>query len=177
MSSDPKSTASSNKTLIPILLVIGVLLCGCVAVPAVGGIAMFAFLLRSSDRGQIPQEAVADGPLGAPADFGMPTIPEGVPTDFGGGLGGDLGGSGAKQAAYQEMLAAEAELKLAQAAYDAAQGVYEQQRNFNASQAGRLGAQGISVPPPMQPDPSLYQAVLAAQQRYDAAKAAYDAIP
>lgn len=173
MSSEPKGTGSGNaKTLIPILVIVGVLLCGCIALPAIGGLALLGFIgLRAHDAQALPEHAVADGML-MPGELNLPTIPEGVPADLGGGFGG-----GNKQAAQAEMQAAQAELQLAQAGYEAAQAVYEQQRNFANSQGGRLGAQGISVPQPMQPDPSLYQAVLAAQQRYDAAKAAYDAIP
>jgi len=81
-------------------------------------------------------------------------------------------GSDEKQALYQQMLAAEQEWLLANAEYEAAYAVYEQQRNFNAQQAGRLGAQGISVTPAQPPDQFR---VLAAQARYEAAKAAYDA--
>ena len=84
---------------------------------------------------------------------------------------------GGKEAAQARMLAAEADLQLAQAQYNAAQAVYEQQRDFANAQAGRLGAQGVRLPPPQSPDPSLYQAVLAAQQNYDAAKAEYEAFP
>jgi hypothetical protein len=178
MSSESKGKASDAKTLIPIVVIVGVLLCGCIAVPVVGGFGMLAFFgMRAHDAGGPVEEAIADGPLGMPGEIAVP-IPDGVPDVGGSGFGGFSGlGGGSKQAAEQELLAAEAELKLAQANYDAAQSLYEFQRNNNAAQAGRLGAQGISLPPPMQPDPSLYQAVLAAQQRYDAAKAAYDAIP
>jgi hypothetical protein len=182
MSSEPKPAASDAKTLIPILVIIGVLLCGCIAVPAIGGLALLGFIsMRAHDVPNLPEEAAVDGPLGMPGELNIPTIPEGVPADAGSGFGGSgfggLGGGGNKQAAQAELQAAEAELQLAQASYEAAQGVYEQQRDFANQQAGRLGAQGIKLPPPMPPDPSLYQAVLAAQQRYDAAKAAYDAIP
>ena len=174
MSSDPKGPNSdSAKTLIPILVIVGVLLCGCIAVPAIGGLALLGFIgMRAHDVQAMPEDAVADGMV-MPGELNLPTIPDGLPSD----VGGDFGGVGAKQAAQAEMQAAEAELRFAQASYEAAQGVYEQQRNFANSQGGRLGAQGISVPQPMQLDPSLYQAVLAAQARYDAAKAAYDAIP
>ena len=179
MSSESKSNSSDTQKLIPILVIVGVLMCGCIALPVVGGIALFGFIgmRAAADRErEMVEKAMAEDAAAMhemAADFGAPEIPgDGLPSDFGGGQAG-----GAKQAAYQEMLAAEQALLEAQAAYEGAQAVYEQQRNTNNAQAGRLGAQGIRLPPPQQPDPSLYQAVLAAQARYEQAKAQYDALP
>jgi hypothetical protein len=175
MSSDPKSASSDTKKLIPILVIIGVLMCGCIVLPVVGGMALIGFfslrLHGEVERGLDEAQAVDLRLDEMPGEMMMPALPE-MPSDLGGAAAG-----GAKQIAYQQMLAAAEELDFAQRNYDAAQGVYEQQRDFANSQAGRLGAQGIRLPPPMPPDPSLYQAVLAAQQRYDAAKAAYESLP
>lgn len=165
--------SEDTKKLIPILVIVGVLMCGCIALPVVGGVAMFAYwgMAHHADVGPMDEAMADDSAFPAiPSDFGSPTIPaESAPSDFG-------GGHDAKQAAYQRMLTAEAEWNFAQAQYEAAQGAYEQQRNFNNAQAGRLGAQGISLPPPQPPDPSLSFNAQAAQQRYEAAKAEYESL-
>ncbi len=164
--------SSDTKKLIPILIIVGVLMCGCVGLPLLVGIGMIGYLTVRHDH--VANEAfdAAGGPdirvPEMPGEISIPSLPP--------NLGADLSNS-SKQDAYIKMSAAEADWQLARASYEAAQAVYEQQRNFNAAQAGRLGAQGISLPPPMPPDPSLYQAMLAAQQKYEAAKAEYDAIP
>lgn len=168
MSAEPKGTASDTKKLIPILILIGVLLCGCIAVPFVGGLAFIGFLSarhgHAVDRAMDQAESVDIRFPDMPGEMTMP------PTDFG-------GGSSAKEAARQRMDAAEQRYLLANAQYEAAQAVYEQQRNFNNSQAGRLGAQGINLPPPQPPDPSLAFEAQAARQAYETAKAEYESLP
>lgn len=177
---DPKTTNDSSKVIM-IAVVVGVLACGCIGMPVIAAVAMLGFGLAASSDVQKNTDLVGpntDNPI-------QPIIDESTITpDFGGGGGfggpptevggGGFGGSN-KEALRQQMDAAEAQLLAAQAQYEAAQAVYEQQRNFANSQGGRLGAQGISLPPPQQPDPQLYQNVLAAQAQYDQAKAAYDA--
>ncbi|HEX5105836.1 MAG TPA: hypothetical protein VFV87_18590 [Pirellulaceae bacterium] len=173
MSSDPQGMSSDTKKLIPILIIIGVLMCGCIAVPVVGGIAMLGFVSARHDAAAHEALQQADAvDFTMPGEIAPPMIPQ-LPQP----IGEFSPSGGGKEAAQARMLAAEADLQLAQAQYNAAQAVYEQQRNFANAQAGRLGAQGVSIPPPQPPDPSLYQAVLAAQQNYDAAKAEYEAFP
>lgn len=174
-----KTTNDSSKVII-IAAVVGVLMCGCIGMPVVAALAMLGYGLASSSDMETNTELVGPNT----DNLVQPIIDESTITpDFGGGGfggppsevgGGGFGGSN-KEALRQQMAAAEAQLLAAQAQYEAAQAVYEQQRNFANSQGGRLGAQGISLPPPQQPDPQLYQNVLAAQAQYDQAKAAYDA--
>ena len=160
--------ANDTKKLIPILVIIGVLMCGCIAVPLLGGIAMIGWL--GTRMHHVAEEAggVERIDLSIPADA---TGMENAPVDFGGGA------SGIKEAARQRMEVAEQRFLLANAQYEAAQAVYQQQRDFNNSQAGRLGAQGISLPPPQPPDPSLAFEAQAARATYEAAKVEYEALP
>jgi hypothetical protein len=160
--------ANDTKKLIPILVIIGVLMCGCIAVPVLGGIAMIGWLGARVHREAEHVGGVDRIDLSIPADM---TGMENIPTDFGGG------GSSAKDAARQRMDLAEQKFLIANAQYEAAQAVYEQQRDFNNSQAGRLGAQGIKLPPPQPPDPSLAFEAQAARAAYEAAKAEYEALP
>ena len=164
--------SSDTKKLIPILIIVGVLMCGCVGLPLLVGIGMVGYLtVRHGDAAAQAVDAAGGPDIRVPEMPGEISIPSLPPN-----LGSELSGN-AKQDAYIKMTAAEADWQLARASYEAVQSAYEFQRNNQLAQAGRLGAQGISVPPPMPPDPSLYQAMLAAQQKYEAAKAEYDAIP
>jgi hypothetical protein len=171
MSSAPKTASSDTKKLIPILVIIGVLLCGCIALPTLGGLALLGFLTvrhgHAVDQAMEQAEAVEIRFPDMPVEMTMPT-PQ---SDFGGGA------TGAKEAARQRMEAAEQRFLLVNAQYEAAQAVYEQQRDLNNSQAGRLGAQGISLPPAQPPDPSLAFEAQASRQAYEAAKAEYEALP
>lgn len=173
MSSDPQGAASDTKKLVPILVIIGVLMCGCIALPAVGAIGLLGFFSvrfqHEANRAMDEAQAVDLRIPQMPGDMTMPVMPE-MPSDLGGGLN-------SKEAARQRMDAAELRFLNASAAYEGAQAVYEQQRNFNNQQAGRLGAQGISLPPPQPPDPGLAFEVQAARAEYEAAKAAYEALP
>lgn len=169
----PASPAGTNTTtLIPILIGVGVLMVACIGLPLLIGIPMLLFL--SWGRDARPMNEAVVGPNFQPDFKNQPlndfTLPPEVPQ-----LPDLSSGSSQKEALYQQMLAAEQEWLLANAEYEAAQAVYEQQRNFNSQQAGRFGAQGISLPPAQPPDPSLQFRVQAAQARYDQAKAAYDA--
>jgi hypothetical protein len=165
-----------NKKLIPFLVVLGLIMCGCLAIPAVGGMAMFAYLLRGSSRSEklVEQMGPEDSSMPALTDsFGAPLSPTESFTDgFGSGATG-----GSKDAAHQRMLEAEARYVQANAQYEAAQSVYEVQRNNHLAQAGRLAAQGVNLPPPQPPDPSLAFEAEAARQAYEAAKAEYEALP
>ena len=159
------STGSGTTTLVPILIGVGVLMFTCILLPLLIGIPMLLFLSWDSDAQPLNETVVGpnfqnDFKSDVPPDFSLPQIPE--PPQ----------GSDEKQALYQQMLAAEQAWLQANAEYEALYRVYEQQRNFNAQQAGRLGAQGISVTPAQPPDQFR---VLAAQSRYEAAKAAYEA--
>lgn len=173
--------SSDSKNLVPILVVIGVLLCGCIAVPLLGGGAMLMYFstarraqnARMEDAvEQLESVDMRGGDAFGPGS-GLAPSPPGVP-GFGGGLGIPASGD-SKELARLNMEAAEQSLNVARAQYEAMQGVYEQQRDFQAQQAGRLGAQGIRLPPPQPPDPQLYQNVQAAEAQYEAAKAAYEA--
>jgi hypothetical protein len=120
MSSDPKGMSSDTKKLIPILVIVGVLLCGCIAVPVVGGVAMLGFVSwrHEAEVKEAMQEAEAvdfamPGEIAPPM---IPTLPQSVD-----GFGPSSGGG--KDAAQARMLAAEADLQLAQAQYNAAQAV------------------------------------------------------
>jgi hypothetical protein len=172
MSSDPKTASSDTKKLIPILVILGVLMCGCIAVPVVGGMALVGFfsmrLHGEVDRALDEAQAVDLRLNEMPGEMTMPAIPE-MPSDF--------GGLNAKEAARQRMDLAEQRFLFANAQYEAAQAVYESQRNFNNQQAGRLGAQGVRVPPAQPPDPSLLFEVQAARAEYEAAKAEYESLP
>lgn len=166
--------SSDTKKLIPILVIVGVLMCGCIALPVVGGLAMIGYLgARTAriDEGRIDQDLSSDTAL--------PVLPE-MPSDFAAPVEQPDLNAGAfndpKQAAQVKMLAAEQRYLLAQGQYEAAQAVYEQQRNFNNAQAGRLRAQGVNVPPPQPPDPALAFEAEAARQAYEAAKAEYEAL-
>lgn len=174
MSTEPKPASADAKKLVPILILVAVLSCGCIAVPVVGGVALLGFM--SARYSHAANQAMEDAQA---VDVQFPHIVDEMrppPTDFG-GIGGLGSGSSAKEAARQRMDAAEQRFLLANAQYEAAQAVYEQQRDFANSQAGRLGAQGISVPRPMPPDPSLAFEAQAARQAYEAAKAEYEALP
>jgi hypothetical protein len=166
-----------TKKLIPILVVVGVLMCGCVALPVVGGLAMLG-VWGMAGHADVEKQAgpmrADDMVIGMPTDFSGPAMPTGfsaTPPDLGGGSSSD-----AKQAAYNRMLEAEQRFLLANAQYEAAQAVYEQQRNFNNANAGRFGAQGINLPQAQPPDPSLAVEAEAARQAYEAAKAEYEAL-
>lgn len=173
MSSDPKPASADAKKLVPILIIVAVLSCGCIAVPIVGGVAMLGFM--SARYNHAMDEAMEEAQA---VDVQLPRIMDELrpPGDFG-GSGGFGSGSSAKEAARQRMDSAEQRFLILNAQYEAAQAVYEQQRNFNNSQAGRLGAQGVSLPPPQPPDPALAFEAQAARQAYEAAKAEYEALP
>jgi hypothetical protein len=187
MSYAPPKPPAESKGLGTILIVVAIVAVCCVGVPLIGGLGAAAFLgIKAADREQqvlrdsiqIPSPAMP-GPA-MPEMPSMPTMPEFPPTEFpptteftpGGGIPGAN-----KIALQQQMLIAEQQYRFAQANYDAAQASYETQRNFALQQAGRLGAQGGSVPQPQPPDPALAQQVEAARIQYENAKAAYEAAP
>lgn len=80
------------------------------------------------------------------------------------------GMSAAKQRARQQMLQAEAIYKRAAAMYEADYRRYESMRNTYQAQAGRARAMGITLRPPMPPDPRLEQQMRQAQAAYQRAK-------
>jgi hypothetical protein len=171
---DPKPVSADAKKLVPILILVAVLSCGCIAVPFVGGLAMLGFM--SARYNHAMDEAMEEAQA---VDVELPHIGEELrppQTDFG-GFGGLGSGLSAKEAARQRMVAAEERYLLANAQYEGAQALYEMQRNNNNAQAGRLGAQGISLPPPQPPDPSLAFEVQAARAAFEAAKAEYESLP
>lgn len=158
--------ASDAKNLVPILVIVGVLMCGCLGLPVLGGAAML--LYWASDRPEPAPPMMAGPGQGLAPDFGAQDFAR--PQDF-----SAFGGSASKADLENALRTAETQLASAQAQYEGAQAAYEQQRNFNLQQGGRLGTQGISPPPAIPPDPQLQFNVQAAQAQYDQAKAAYDA--
>src|SRR5688500_1510189 len=115
--------SQDTKKLIPILVLVGVLMCGCVALPVVGGIGMLSYWGMRSEPPEEMVDDVAGGGLvpQMPGEFGQPITPvEAAPSDFGSDAGGGQS-SGAKQAAYTRMLEAEQRYLLANAQYEAAQ--------------------------------------------------------
>src|SRR6187200_3351833 len=109
----PGPISSDTKKLVPILVVLGVLLCGCIAVPVLGGGAMLLFWSGARSAPPAQPDAVADQfdainipggeAFGSGTGFGQPQ--PGVP-GFGGGIG--IPGTGdSKELARLNMQAAE----------------------------------------------------------------------
>lgn len=91
---------------------------------------------------------------------------------------GDEGGSPAKQAAMERMLAAQGEYEQAAAMHNAAHQQYRMARDNALGQGGRRGAIGLPPAPPVaMPDPSLQLRMIQAKQAFDQAKREYEETP
>jgi hypothetical protein len=174
MSSDPKPAAADAKKLVPILILVAVLSCGCIAVPIVGGVALLSFM--SARYSHAVNEAMDEAQA---VDVQLPHIMDEVrppPTDFG-GIGGLGGGSNAKEAAHQQLLAAEQRFNRRQCPVRSCSGPFTSSSGTSTRRPAGWGLKGSASRRRMPPDPSLAFEAAAAQQAYEAAKAEYESLP